>query len=138
MFDLCSRLVLFPIFFTRLTVNVATIGRDHYCTVSVSHNRFERLLFQRISRHHCTLMKSLEDGKFTIVNNSLNGTFVNAESELINFARCSIAHGTVVAHCSTTSEEGFTLFDHPLLIFLPPFLIPDPPKRSTLPHLQSV
>ncbi|XP_046649296.1 ovarian-specific serine/threonine-protein kinase Lok-like [Daphnia pulicaria] len=91
--------------------NVATIGRGLFCTVSVQPTLVENALFERISRQHCTLEKSMEDGKVTIVNNSQNGTFVNGER--VNYLRTRpINHGSVVALCYAGSPASFTFYDN--------------------------
>jgi pSer/pThr/pTyr-binding forkhead associated (FHA) protein len=90
---------------------VATIGRNDHCTVPVPPTLFENSLFQWISRQHCTLEKLREDGKFTIVNNSPIGTFVNGE-QLNYFRTLPIDHGDVVALCSAESAASFTFYDN--------------------------
>ncbi|XP_046649297.1 ovarian-specific serine/threonine-protein kinase Lok-like [Daphnia pulicaria] len=91
--------------------HMATIGRGDYCTVTVSPTLVANSLFQRISRQHCTLEKSMEDGKFTISNHSPNGTFVNGER--VDYLRTlSIDHGDVVALCSAESAANFTFYDN--------------------------
>ncbi|EFX64809.1 hypothetical protein DAPPUDRAFT_333806 [Daphnia pulex] len=55
--------------------------------------------------------KLREDGKFTIVNNSPIGTFVNGE-QLNYFRTLPIDHGDVVALCSAESAASFTFYDN--------------------------
>lgn len=61
------------------------------------------------SLHHCTLEKSMEDGAKTIVNMADNVTFVNGERLLV---KRPIAHGSVVALCSTKSEASFRFHNY--------------------------
>jgi hypothetical protein len=79
--------------------------------VSVPLTLFANSLFLWISRHHCTLEKSMEVGKLTIVNMAENGTFVNGE-RLNYLVKRPIAHVSVVALCSMDSAASFTFYDN--------------------------
>jgi pSer/pThr/pTyr-binding forkhead associated (FHA) protein len=68
-------------------------------------------LFQRISRNHCTLEKSLENGEISLISHSGNGTYVDGQ-RVLNQKVFRVYHGAVIALCSAASRASFTLYDN--------------------------
>jgi pSer/pThr/pTyr-binding forkhead associated (FHA) protein len=93
------------------SANVATVKQNTFNNVVVPTTLVENSLFQRISRDHCTLEKSLENGEISLISHFQNGTFVDGQRVLYQ-KPIPIQKDALIALCSSDSKVNFTYYDN--------------------------